>query len=164
MQIATGFGAEAAAVVPPGDTPRGARPIPIAPFAQIGVADSVTLVDIRLEERIVHLALLAFPDFPAATALQVDSRLAVRSNRSVPVCTVTAGAQWASVKLEGTRSGERRPSSVQVAIQVNVGTVQLDDGRPGAVTTRFAIRCAVGVTVTVPPGDTPRGARPAQIA
>ena len=37
-----------------------------------------------------------------ATALQVDSRLAVRSNRNAPVCTVEVEDPLASARLEGT--------------------------------------------------------------
>ena len=120
--------------------------------------------DILKEGHRLHRVRLVSLVTCAAAALLVDTRLAVRSNRSAPLYTVTAEVQWATAKLEGTRSGERRPSRVQVAIQINVDTAQRVDMRPGAVTMRFAIRYAVEVTATVPPGDTPRGARPAQIA
>jgi hypothetical protein len=53
-RIAIRCAVEVTVTVPPGDTPRGARPILIAPFAQIGVADSVTLADIRLEAPLVQ--------------------------------------------------------------------------------------------------------------
>ena len=44
-----------------------------------------------------------------ATALQVDSRLAVRSNRSAPVCTVEVEDPSASARLEGTLLQEPSP-------------------------------------------------------
>ena len=44
-----------------------------------------------------------------ATALQVDSRLAVRSNRNAPVYTVEVEDPLASARLEGTLLREPRP-------------------------------------------------------
>ena len=63
-----------------------------------------------------------------ATALQVDSRLAVRSNRNAPVYTVEVEESLAIAKVEDSRLAVQRQTTAQVAMAGHADTAQGVDG------------------------------------